>query len=88
MLSDEVKLYEISGPMLSHVYGYSRMPHTSKSTDSIITIIMLDSPENLYVMEWNLIVKPTVPCWEGRSSRRRVNEVLQTMVTRSSVPKP
>jgi hypothetical protein len=49
---------------------------------------MLDSPENLYVMEWNLIVKPAIPGSGGKSSRRSVNEVFQTMVTRSSVPEP
>jgi hypothetical protein len=43
---------------------------------------MLDSLENLNMMESNVIVKPAIPCWEGRSSRRRVNEVFQTMVTR------
>jgi hypothetical protein len=25
---------------------------------------MLDSPENLYVMEWNLIIKPAIPRWK------------------------
>jgi hypothetical protein len=30
MLSDEVRLYEVVGHQVSHVYGYSRMPYTSK----------------------------------------------------------
>jgi hypothetical protein len=30
MLSDEVKLYEVEGPQLSHVCGYLRIPYTSK----------------------------------------------------------
>jgi hypothetical protein len=44
---------------------------------------MLDSQENLYMMEWSLIVKPAIPCSGGRSSRRRMNEVFQTMATKS-----
>jgi hypothetical protein len=37
--------------MFSHVCGYSRMPHTSKSADSVKAYVMLDSHENLYMME-------------------------------------
>jgi hypothetical protein len=49
---------------------------------------MLDSLENLYMMEMNFIVKPAIPCRGGRCLRRRMNEVFQTMVTRLNMKEP
>jgi hypothetical protein len=49
MLSDEVRLHK--------VVGLRRMPYTRlKCRGSIKTLIMWDSPENLYMMEQNFIV--------------------------------
>jgi hypothetical protein len=58
-----------------------------RCTGSIKTLIMLDSPENLYMMVKNFIVKPAISSCGGRCLNRMVNEVIQTLVTRSSIPK-
>jgi hypothetical protein len=51
MLSDEVKLYEVVEPQLKSSMWILKNSTCSKSTDSITTLIMLDSPMNLYTME-------------------------------------
>jgi hypothetical protein len=58
MLSDEVKLYEIEGPQFESGMVDTQECHIQvSSTHNVKTRIMLYSPENLYVMEWNLIGK-------------------------------
>jgi hypothetical protein len=52
ILSEEVKLYEIVGPQLKLGMWILKEFHIRvRCTDSINTLIMLDSPENLYMMK-------------------------------------
>jgi hypothetical protein len=88
MLRDEVKLYEVEGPQLSHVCGYSRIPYTSKKYPQCKHLEHVRFTWESLHARVELYSKPTIPCWERRCSIRKMNEVFQTMVTRSSVPQP
>jgi hypothetical protein len=56
ILSDKVKSYEVEGPQLSHVDGYSRIPYTSKKYPGIKAWSMRDSNENLYMVKMKFVV--------------------------------
>jgi hypothetical protein len=86
MLSDEVKLYEIEGPQLSHVCGYTRIPYTSKKYQRCKSLEHVRFTWESLHAGVELYSKPTIPCWGRRCSIRKMNEVFQTMVSRSSVP--
>jgi hypothetical protein len=52
MLSGEVSLYEVVGPQVLVLYMDTQECHIQvRGTCSISALIMLDSPENLYMME-------------------------------------
>jgi hypothetical protein len=52
MLSGEVSLYEVLGPLVLVMYVDTQEYHIQvRGTDNVSTLTMLDSPENLYMME-------------------------------------
>jgi hypothetical protein len=52
MLSGEVKLYEVVEPQVLVLYMDTQECHIQvRGTDSVSILIMLDSPENLCMME-------------------------------------
>jgi hypothetical protein len=52
MLSGEVSLYKIVGPQVLVMYMDTQECHEQvRCTGSIKTLIMLESPENLHMME-------------------------------------
>jgi hypothetical protein len=52
MLSGEVSLYEVVGPQVLVMFVDTQEYHKQvRCTDSINTLIMLGSPENLYMKE-------------------------------------
>jgi hypothetical protein len=52
MLSGEVSLYEVVGPQVLVLFMDTQECHTQvRCTDSLNTLIMLDSPKNLCMME-------------------------------------
>jgi hypothetical protein len=52
MLSDEVKLYEIIGPQSQVMYVDTQEFHIQvRRIDNVNTLFMLDSLENLHMME-------------------------------------
>jgi hypothetical protein len=57
MISGEVSLYVVVEPQVLVMYVDTQEYHIQvRGTDSVNTLIMLDSPENLCMMELNSIV--------------------------------
>jgi hypothetical protein len=57
MLSGEMKIYEVVEPLFLVLYMDTQECHIQvRCTGSIKTLIMLDSPENHHMKEYNSIV--------------------------------